>query len=134
MKRAAVTVIFFGAVAALGGCPSETRDAGCYRNADCAAGYECDVYRGECRAPSDDHSDPCNVPADCARSYTCSKNGRCLPGDCYFHDCVTGFECQSSTGKWECLPSSAGAAGAAGSEDTTQAGAGGVVDAAGQGG
>ncbi len=48
-----------------------------------------------------------------------------MPGDCYFNHCVTGFQCQSSTGTWECVPTSAGAAGTGGNEDASQAGASG---------
>jgi hypothetical protein len=126
LKRATVTVTFFGALVALGGCPSTTTsDNGCYRNSDCAQGLLCDHSSGECFAPSDAGYESCRAPTDCAASFTCGKNGRCMPGDCYFNDCVTGFQCGSSTGTWECLPSSAGAAGAGGDQDANQAGTGG---------
>ena len=121
--RAAVTVIFFIALGALGSC-SSSADDGCYYDSDCGPGYLCDDSSGACRAPTGG-SESCTVPADCPASYTCGKERRCLPGDCYFHGCVTGFECQSSTGTWECLPSSLGAAGAAGNEGSAQAGTGG---------
>ena len=70
---------------------------------------------------------PAAMLADCPESFTCSKNARCLPGDCYFNDCVAGFRCESSTGSWQCLPGSAGAGGA-GENEMTQAGAGGGTD------
>jgi hypothetical protein len=127
LKRATVTVIFFGALAALGGCPATTTptsDAACYRNADCAAGYLCDDSIGECFAARE----ACRVPADCTAGYTCGANARCMPGDCYFNDCVAGFQCESSTGTWQCLSSSAGAAGASSNEDMSQAGTGGSAD------
>ena len=129
--RAAVTVIFFGALVALGGCPSNTGDTGCYLDRDCGDGYLCEQSTGICRvAPA---SVSCNEPNDCAPTYTCGKEGRCLPGDCYFHECVAGYQCQSSTGQWLCLPVSGGAAGAGG-EEGGQAGAAGALEAAGQGG
>ncbi len=135
MKRAAVTVILFGALAALGGCPIYSHeDDGCYRNSDCAPGYRCDDYTGACLASSDPGANFCRAPSDCDQSYTCGKSGRCQPGDCYFNGCVTGFQCQSSTGTWECAPNSSGAAGSSGTDNATQAGTAGVADPAGQGG
>lgn len=128
--RAAATVIFFAALGVLGGCPSTNADDGCYLDRDCASGYVCDASSGACVVAPDGAADACQAPSDCGASYTCSDHGRCLPGDCYFNGCVTGFECQSSTGTWECLPSSTGAAGAAGNEDTAEAGTAGVRSAA----
>jgi len=116
VKRAVITVIFCSVLAAFGGCSSGTMGYRCY-----------DEHDGECFGPPDHANDPCSKPSDCPASYTCSKAGRCLPGDCFFNECVTGFECQSSTGTWECLPSSGGAAGASGDDETSEAGAGGAL-------
>jgi len=113
--RAAFTVIFLVALGAVGACSSSSMDDGCYTDGDCAPGYSCDDSSGVCRAPTDGGGDSCSAPADCPPSYTCGEDSRCRPGDCYFNGCVSGFECQSSTGTWECLPSS-GAAGASGAD------------------
>src|SRR6478609_8753624 len=103
--RLPVTAIFLVALGVFGGCQSSTMDEGCFNDSDCAPGLLCDYSSGECRA-APEGSDSCAAPTDCAASYTCSEKGRCMPGDCYFNGCVTGFECPSSTGTWECLPSS----------------------------
>ena len=125
--RAAVTVMFLVALGTLGSC-SSSADGGCYYDTDCAPGYLCDDSSGECRQPSNGGDVSCSRPTDCPQNYTCGEENRCLPGDCYFNGCVAGFECQSSTGTWECLPASAGAAGAAGAssnQEASQAGSGG---------
>lgn|GEM_PF-1314399 len=127
LMRATVTVIFFAALGVVGACSSTTMDEGCYRDSDCAAGDLCDDSVGACYSPTDGGNDVCSAPEDCPSSYTCGKDGRCMPGDCYFNGCVTGFECQSSTGTWKCSSSSGGAAGASG--DLSDAGAAGVAGA-----
>src|SRR4051812_4596225 len=108
--RAGVAAIFLTALAVFGGCTSTgDYEDGCYDDSDCASGYVCDASIGICAAPVDGSGgggDACRAPTDCSASYTCSPQGRCQPGDCYFHGCVTGFECRSSTGTWECLASS----------------------------
>jgi len=126
--RVTVTVILFAALGVVGACSSTTMDEGCYSDSDCAPGNLCDES-GACYAPTDGGNDVCTEPADCPVSYTCGKEGRCSPGDCYFNGCVSGFECQSSTGIWQCLSGSAGTSG-----DSASAGAGGVADAAGESG
>lgn len=131
--RAAVTVIFFVALGVLvDACSSNSLDDGCYIDSDCSSGYLCDDSTGACYAASggNGNSQVCSAPSDCPANYTCGKESRCLPGDCFFHGCVTGFECQSSTGVWQCAPTSdGGSAGASGNEDTSAAGAGGVAGA-----
>jgi len=135
MKRVGATVLFLGALAGLGGCPIYSHeDDGCYRDSDCAPGYLCDDNSGECLAPSNQNGGSCRAPRDCSPSYTCSENGLCVAGDCYFSGCVSGFQCQSSTGTWECMPTSMGAAGAGGSEAGNGGAAGTDTNAAGSGG
>ncbi|HET7542776.1 MAG TPA: hypothetical protein VFK05_23050 [Polyangiaceae bacterium] len=129
--RLAVTAVFLVALGAFGGCQSSSMDEGCIDDSDCAPGSQCDYSSGECRTPPDGGNDSCRAPSDCAPSYTCGEKGTCMPGDCYFNGCVTGFDCQSSTGTWECLPSSGGAAGASNEDGDSQAGSGGVAGAAG---
>ena len=135
VMRAAAAVIFFVALGVVDGCSSNDMDGGCYSDGDCGSGYRCDDSTGACYASTDTVDVSCKKPRDCIAGYTCGEDSRCAPGDCSFHGCVSGFECASSTGRWECLPASAGAAGASGNEDTSQAGAAGAVEAAaGQGG
>lgn len=125
--RATVTVIFLALLGVVGACSTTTMDDGCYRDSDCGSGYLCDNSSGACYLATDGNDVTCSAPSDCRESYTCGKDGQCLPGDCYFNGCVSGFECQSSTGTWECLPSSGGAAGASADEQPTEAGAGGAA-------
>ena len=152
MKRVAVTVFFLSAVATLGGCPIYSHDdQGCFRDSDCASGYACDELSGACYLPDESHS--CRGPADCGTSKTCGRAGVCVVGDCSFNGCVAGFECDSSSGLWECVAQTAGAAGSSsaggsgGAEDVsagasgapagaggTSTGAGGMTAAAGAGG
>jgi len=142
MKRVAVTVFFLSAVATLGGCPIYSHDdQGCFRDSDCASGYACDELSGACYLPDESHS--CRGPADCGTSKTCGRAGLCVVGDCSFNGCVAGFECDSSSGLWECVAqtagaagsSSAGAGGSSGAEDVSEgasgAGAGGTSTGAG---
>ncbi|HEY0469663.1 MAG TPA: hypothetical protein VGC79_35980 [Polyangiaceae bacterium] len=117
--RAAVTAMFFVALGALAGpgCTSTSSHDGCYSDNECAVGERCDEYYGTCVVPTDGGGDACSAPTDCPASYTCGEKGRCSPGDCYFSGCITGYECKSSTGRWECLASSGDTAGAAGTSD-----------------
>src|SRR4051794_25732931 len=114
MKRPVVTALFLCAAAALPGCPIyDHEDAGCYRNSDCASGYVCDDNSGECYQPvtPSNGDNSCTKPGDCAANATCNKVGQCVYGDCTFNGCVSGYECDSSSGTWQCV--SSGAAGAA---------------------
>jgi len=131
MKRPVVTALFLCAAAALPGCPIyDHQDGGCYRNSDCASGYVCDDNTGECYLPGIPPSDSsCNKPGDCGVNETCSKLRQCVSGDCTFSGCVSGYSCDSSSGTWECVPSSsagaAGAGGMSGAAGAPAAGAGG---------
>ena len=127
--RAAAAVIFFIALAVVDGCSSNTMDEGCYTDGDCGTGYRCDDSTGACYVWTDTTDVSCKKPDDCFAGYTCGTDGQCAPGDCYFSGCVSGFECESSTGRWECLPASVGAAGASSGEDTSRAGAAGAAEA-----
>ena len=125
MKRALVTAVFLGAVAALGGCPIYNHeDGGCYRDSDCAPGYSCDDRTGDCYAPQVEGS--CVRPSDCDANQTCNLSGECGSGDCTFHGCVAGYTCDSSSGVWECVLTQNGAAGAgAEASNLNSSGAGG---------
>jgi hypothetical protein len=109
-----VFLVALGALGTLGACHSNSGGDGCYDDNDCASGDRCDAYSGQCVAATDGGRDSCRAPTDCPANYTCGEQSFCSPGDCYFSGCVAGFECQSSTGRWECLPGSGDAAGAAG--------------------
>jgi hypothetical protein len=126
MKRPVVTALFLCAVATLSGCPIyDHADAGCYNDSDCGLGYQCDSRSGDCYLPSTSN---CSRPQDCGVNETCSKSGACVVGDCTFSGCVSGYECDSSSGIWACvLNGSVGAAGAAGAAPIAN-------DTAGQGG
>lgn len=130
--RARPTVIFFAALAVVGACSTTTMEGGCYSDNDCETGYLCDDSSGACYLGTDGNDVTCSKPSDCLASYTCGQDGHCAPGDCYFNGCVTGFDCQSSTGTWQCLPNSAGAGGASGDSEMTLGGSGGIAEAAGQ--
>jgi hypothetical protein len=103
MKRPVVTAVFLLAVAGLAGCPIyDHQDAGCFRSSDCARGYLCDQYNGDC-VPATDTS-YCAQPADCDVTSTCTPAGLCEFGDCSFRGCVAGYQCDSSSGVWACVP------------------------------
>jgi hypothetical protein len=125
MKRPVGTLLFLCAVATLSACPIyDHQDAGCYHSSDCAPGYVCDRQTGDCFLPSS--ANTCSTPADCGVNQTCGRTAQCVAGDCTFSGCVSGYECDSSSGIWACVPgggaANGGAAGAA------------VSDAGGQGG
>jgi hypothetical protein len=130
MKRPVVTALFLCAVATLSGCPIyDHEDAGCYHSSDCAPGYVCDDRSGDCYLPSSSSSN-CSRPDDCGVNETCSRTAQCVAGDCTFSGCVSGFQCDSSSGIWSCVPSGSvgsGSAGAAGASPSAN-------DSAGQGG
>lgn len=118
----------------LAGCPIYPVDS-CYSSYDCSNGYVCDNYLGQCVAPKGDDDDDdnvtpppprpqppdttpsCAVPSDCAAGETCGEKGFCLPGDCTFWGCVSGFECaENPEGKsFSCVDSRGGSGGSGGS-------------------
>jgi hypothetical protein len=134
MKRPMVTTLILCAVATLSGCPIyDHEDAGCYSSSDCAPDYACDSRSGDCYLPSSNNS--CSRPQECAVDETCSSAGECVTGDCTFpgSGCVSGYECDSSSGIWSCVPN--GSAGSGGSAEAGAAGASpGGNGSAGQGG
>jgi hypothetical protein len=136
MKRPVITAVLLFAVAGLAGCPVyDHENSGCYRNSDCAQSYVCDTQSGDCVAPGVYN---CTKPADCDATYTCTSAGVCVPGDCTFNGCLSGYRCDSSSDAWGCvLNGSAGAAGESGvAGESGASGAAGQssVAAAGQGG
>ncbi|HWZ91191.1 MAG TPA: hypothetical protein VNW92_20160 [Polyangiaceae bacterium] len=131
MKRPVVTLVLLCAVVGLAGCPIyDHESAGCYQDSDCALNYVCNQHNGDCVPVSNVY---CTQPSDCDTTATCTPAGQCMPGDCsFYHGCVAGYRCDSSSGIWGCVPNASGAAGAGGaSSDGALAGQGGM---AGQGG
>ena|SRR5882724_6989165 len=117
MKRPVVTALVLCAVATLAGCPIyDHQDAGCYRTSDCAPGYVCDDRSGDCFLPGPVNG--CARPEDCGVNQTCSKNAECVAGDCTFAGCVSGYECDSSSGIWSCVLNGSAGAGNAGAAGT----------------
>lgn len=119
MRRFVSLATLLVASAMLAGCPIYPVDS-CYSSYDCPNGYTCDSYLGQCVAepgdddddddvsdpvpplpqPPPDRTDECSSPVDCAEGETCGEKGFCLPGDCTFWGCVSGFTCaESAEGK-----------------------------------
>jgi hypothetical protein len=98
------------------GCPVYDDDVdGCVDDYDCSVGYYCDDASDACLREG--ASGACKLPSDCAGNETCSKSGICSAGDCHFASvgCVSGFECSSDSGRWECVrEGSSGGNGASG--------------------
>jgi hypothetical protein len=98
----------------LPGCPVYDDDTvGCYDDYDCSVGYYCDYPSGACLRYSSGSSSNCSKPSDCAANETCSKARICAEGDCHFASvgCVSGFECSSDSGRWECVREGSSSAG-----------------------
>ncbi|MET0793891.1 MAG: hypothetical protein ABW061_20395 [Polyangiaceae bacterium] len=135
-KRAVFSTLFLGAVAALGGCPIYSHDDdGCWRDRDCASGYLCDDYTGDCYVPNSGNG-RCVRPSDCGVNQTCGEIGRCVSGDCSFSGCVAGYHCDAQTGIWQCVSDANGTpnGGSGGGGGTVAGGAAGALETAGDGG
>jgi hypothetical protein len=118
MSRSTLFSLAFPALVAAG-CPAY--DDGCYRDRDCAPGYECRRSTGVCEQPQKPREQRCDEPADC--SGTCDRFGRCRAEGCDLVGCVSGYTCESSGPEPVCVGSAA--AGGAGGES----GAGGAAGA-----
>src|SRR5450432_4257436 len=138
MKRPVLTAVFLVAVAGLAGCPIYDHEGdGCDRDSDCGRDYICDQPSGDCILGS---NIGCRAPSDCDMTSTCTPAGVCMTGDCsFYHGCVAGYRCDSSSGVWACVPGTAGAAGsssqaggAAGEPSTVAQGGGGAAGQADQ--
>ena len=113
MKKSAFLAALLLIATGLSGCPIyDDRDDGCYRDSDCASGYQCDRDTGDC-SPEDDDGTACRKPSDCGTNETCSRSGTCRTGDCHFATvgCVRGYTCSSTSGRWECVDDSLGTGG-----------------------
>jgi hypothetical protein len=86
------------------GCP--VYEDYCDSRADCAPGFRCNVYTGDCELASFGPGPACNAPRDCGPGETCAQSGECLPGSCVFHGCVSGYTCSVVDGLHTCAPRS----------------------------
>lgn len=129
MTRALLPSVLFTALLGLSAC-SNSQPAGCRSYSDCAFGYACDYWSGQCVPEAPDSE--CSSPEDCRRGETCGMSGFCQSGSCAVHDCVTGFECAIVDGIFACVAagsSDAGAPEGGGAADTGTPEGGGVTDA-----
>jgi hypothetical protein len=94
------------AAAFVQGCP--VYEDYCDRRSDCAAGYRCNAYTGECELASYGPGPACVAPTDCGPGETCGQNRECLPGSCVAHGCVRGYSCGIVDGLHSCVAGSAG--------------------------
>lgn len=115
MKKSAFSAALLLIGFVVPGCPVyDGSDIGCFDDFDCPYGYVCDGPSALCVSVHGVGSAACNEPGDCGSNETCSHSGTCAAGDCHFASvgCVSGFECSSASGRWECVPEGAGSAGA----------------------
>jgi hypothetical protein len=100
----------WGLVALVGvivqGCP--VYEDYCDSSSDCAPGFRCNVYTGDCELASSGPGPSCSAPVDCGPGETCSRVGECRPGSCVFHGCVSGYTCSVVDGLHACIPGSPG--------------------------
>lgn len=93
------------------GCP--VYEDYCDSRSDCAPGYRCNPYTGDCELASYGPGPACAAPAECGPGETCGESGECQPGSCVFHGCVQGYRCSIVDGLHQCtIPSEGGGPGA----------------------
>jgi hypothetical protein len=93
------------------GCP--VYEDYCDSPSDCAPGFRCNAYTGDCELASIGPGPACGAPGDCGPGETCAESGECRPGSCVFHGCVSGYTCSVVDGLHACsLGSSGGGPGA----------------------
>jgi hypothetical protein len=111
-------VLLLGLIAQ--GCP--VYEDYCESRADCAAGFRCNVYTGDCELASYGPGPACAAPGDCGPGETCGERGECQPGSCVFHGCVSGYSCGVVDGLHTCTLGSAPGGPGATDAGTTDAG------------
>lgn len=82
------------------GCP--VYEDYCDSRSDCAPGFRCNAYTGDCELASYGPGPACSAPADCGPGETCGESAECLPGSCVFHGCVRGYTCSIVDGLHSC--------------------------------
>jgi len=95
-------------------CPMFSAEPDCWYDGDCAPGFLCDRRNGTCFPEPAVEREPCSEPADCRAGETCNPNAICVPGDCTFSGCITGYVCGVMDGRWSCLAKSGAAGGMGG--------------------
>jgi hypothetical protein len=90
------------AAAVLQGCP--VYDDYCNNRSDCAPGFECNVYSGNCELVTNEPGLSCVSPSGCGPGETCGQAGECRTGSCVFHGCVSGYTCSVVDGIHTCAP------------------------------
>jgi hypothetical protein len=94
------------AAALVQGCP--VYEDYCDSRSDCAPGYRCNPYTGDCELASSGSGPACSAPTDCGPGETCGQSRECLPGSCVSHGCVRGYTCSIVDGLHRCVAGSAG--------------------------
>lgn len=85
------------------GCP--VYEDHCDSRSDCAPGFRCNVYSGDCELVVDRPGRLCDEPRDCRVGETCGEAGRCQPGSCVYRGCVAGYTCAVVDELHTCVPS-----------------------------
>jgi hypothetical protein len=99
-----LTVALLGVIAQ--GCP--VYEDYCDSRSDCAPGYRCNAYTGDCELASYGPGPACSAPGDCGPGETCGESGECSPGSCVFHGCVRGYACSIVDGLHSCIADEGG--------------------------
>ncbi len=94
------------AAALVQGCP--VYEDYCDSRSDCAPGFRCNPYTGDCELASYGPGPACAAPEECGPGETCGRSRECLPGSCVFQGCVRGYTCSIVDGLHRCIAGSQG--------------------------
>ena len=103
MKQAPLWSAVVGVGLFVTGCQDGSEESGCVATAECAPGYVCDLEMRVCTRSRES----CSAPDHCGTNETCSAEGVCRVGDCFFHGCVSGFDCTIVERRYACVSESA---------------------------
>src|SRR6186713_2118897 len=98
----------------LAGCPVFSSDSSCWYHDDCAPGFLCRRSDGRCVKQVVHERAACTSPDACVVGETCAADGTCVPGDCTFSGCISGWRCDVFDGRWSCVDQGQAGGGAAG--------------------
>ena len=149
----------------LSGCPIYPEEEYCYDDDyDCPSDSICNSDNVCVHPPSPNSGGsagspqtgvPCAYPDQCGPNSVCGSDGYCHPGDCFFWQCVSGYQCAVVDDAYVCVKNKkpdggagsggsgaggsagsidGGVAGSAGSEDGGPAGSAGQAGSAGEAG
>src|SRR6186713_190795 len=96
------------------GCPVFSSDSSCWSDDDCAPGFLCRRGDGRCFKQVVPERSACSSPDTCAVGETCASDATCVPGDCTFSGCISGWRCDVFDGRWSCVGQGQAGGGAAG--------------------